>query len=104
MQEKNVSNDEIMDFLQEHMVTREEFCGLEGKVDNLDRKLNQTKLDLIDAMDDKLSHLKGDLTIMMRREDKKLTDLIKILHQKSVLDKKEAEHLLSQQPFPQTVQ
>tara|TARA_Y100000031_G_scaffold120913_1_gene135219 strand:- start:311 stop:505 length:195 start_codon:yes stop_codon:yes gene_type:complete len=55
--EKETTTNEIMGFLQEHMVTKEEFSGLEEKVNDLDIKINQTKLDLIDAMDDKLGDL-----------------------------------------------
>ena len=55
--EKETTTNEIMGFLQEHMVTKEEFSGLEEKVNDLDIKINQTKLDLIDAMDGKLGDL-----------------------------------------------
>lgn len=74
--EKEITTGEIMEylqgdlmgFLQEHMVTKEEFHGLETRVDgietkvdkldervgSLEVKVNQVKLDLLDAMDEKL--------------------------------------------------
>ena len=120
----NVSTNEIMDFLKDHMVTKEEFNGLEIKVDNLevrfdnlkvkvdnlevkvdgiDRKLNETKLDLLDAMDDKLADLKGHLIILMRKEDMKVNQLIALLHEREVISKTDFEKLLEFQPFPQSV-
>ena len=58
---EDVSNNEILEFLQEHMVTRGEF---KEEVSRLDGKINQTKLDLIDAMDEKL----GDLNWVLSME------------------------------------
>ena len=107
MSSNEVSTNEIMEFLQEHMVTKE---GLQIELDqrfgNLNTELNQRfnkqKLELLDAMDDKFSDLKGDLTILMRREDKKVSELISLLRDKKVIEPAEADHLLSLQPFPQS--
>ena len=41
MIDHDVTTNEIMDFLQENMVTREEFSQLDAKVDGLDKKLKQ---------------------------------------------------------------
>lgn len=123
----DASTNDIMNFLQDHMVTREEFNdrfgGLENKVeklekkvdsldqkvdtldqkiDSLDQKVNRNKLEILDAMDEKLAHLKYDLTNMMRGGDKKLVELIKILADKQVLDSDETSKLLQLHPFPQT--
>ena len=117
MESEIVSTNEIMGFLKDHMVTKEEFNGLEVKVDNLevrfdnlevkvdglDRKLNETKLDLLDAMDDKLADLKGHLIILMRKEDMKVNQLITLLHERDLISKTDFEKLLEFQPFPQSV-
>ncbi len=116
MPKGDATTNEIMEFLQEHMVTREEFNlldgkvqtldgkvqTLDGKVDNLERKLNQTKLDLLDAMDDKLANLKGDLVVLMRKEDKKVDHLIKLLQEKSVITEQDAVSMLDIRPFSQS--
>ena len=95
-----VSTTEIMEFLQEHMMTRTE---IEGRFDDVEKKINQTKLDLLDAMDDKLGDLKGDLVILMRKEDQKVDHLIKLLEEKSVITAQDAVSLLNIRPFPQSV-
>lgn len=93
--------DDVMEFLQEHMVTQEEFRDLDHKVDGLSVKINQTKLDLLDAMDEKMAGLKGDLVVLMRGEDKKLSVLVEVLAAKNVLSHDEARSILDMQPFPQ---
>ena len=114
MDNREVTTNEIMDFLKENMVMKSElkqsFDDFELKVDNkfknfelkVDNKLNTLELKIIDAMDDKLSNLKGDLTILMRREDKKVSELINLLRDKKVIAPEEADRLLALQPFPQS--
>ena len=105
--EKETTTDEIMGFLKDNMVTKEELKEVELKMATkedlaeLRTELKATELTLLDAMDDKLSDLKGDLNVMMRKEDKKVTELINILKQKEVLNDEEAQRLLAHQPFPQ---
>lgn len=90
-----------MEFLQEHMVTQGEFRQLDHKVDGLSIKINQTKLEILDSMDEKLATLKGDLVVLMRGEDRKLSALVEVLMTKNVLNHEEAQTILAMQPFPQ---
>lgn len=53
-------------------------------------------------MDDKLSDLKGDLIILMRKEDRKLGALIELLANKKVISPDDAKQILSLEPFPKT--
>ena len=69
--------------------------------DELRSEMNKQKLELLDAMDDKLANLKGDLTIMMRGEDKKVNRLIALMESKRLLTTEEAGTLLDLLPFPQ---
>lgn len=103
MDNQNATTGDIMDFLQEHMVTREEFHSLEGDVKKLDVKINQTKLDLLDAMDKKLDSLKGDLVVMMRSEDQKLMYMAQKLRDKKVFDDSDVNEFRAMLPFPQIV-
>lgn len=48
----DVTTGELMDFLQDHMVMKEDFV----------LELNKQKAEILDGMDDKLADLKGDLT------------------------------------------
>ncbi|MBI5023347.1 MAG: hypothetical protein HZC05_04320, partial [Candidatus Magasanikbacteria bacterium] len=58
-----------------------ELKELDEKVDKLGRDLrqemNKQKLDILDAVDVKLARLKGDLVVLMRTEDKKVSRWLK---------------------------
>lgn len=110
MDKPDVTTNEIMEFLQEHMVTRAEFNGLDQKVDSLDQKvqrldvkINQVKLDLLDAMDEKLGAMKGDIVVMMRNEDLKVMLVVKKLKEKKIFDDHDVEEFMKLLPFPQVV-
>ena len=93
MQNEEMTIAEIMEFLRDHMVTKQEFL----------QSQNKEKSDFLDAMDDKLAALKGDLIVLMRKEDKKLIELIHMLTRKDLLSIEEAQRLLSLEPFPQSI-
>lgn len=81
-----VTTDQIMDFLQEHMVIKSEFKDELGKMatkDDLRQSLNKQKLEILDAIDDKLVNLKGDIIALVRKEDKKVVGLIELSKKKS---------------------
>ncbi|MFH1405435.1 MAG: hypothetical protein ABIH21_05090 [Patescibacteria group bacterium] len=67
----------------------------------LTQTINKQKLELIDAMDDKMADLKGHLVILMRKEDKKVTTLINLMRDKQLLNDEEANMILALDPFPQ---
>ena len=54
-----------------------------------------------DYLDDKLADLKGDLVVLMRKEDAKLTALVDVLQKRKVISSEDAKAILSLQPFPQ---
>lgn len=114
-----VTTNEIMDFLREHMVIKSEFkdelskmvtkdelkdeLGKMATKDDLRQSLNKQKLDILDAMDDKLANLKGDMVVLMRKEDKKVVSLIELLKNKKIITTNEANGLLELEPFPQLI-
>lgn len=112
-QEKTIT--ELYEFLQEHMVTKDELKetkeelketkeDLGGKIikvkEDLEEKIKNTELGLKDHIDDKLADLKGDLIILMRKEDYKLLYLVKLLKEKKVISDEEVKELISMEPFP----
>jgi chromosome segregation ATPase len=104
-QEKTIT--ELYEFLQEHMVTKGELKGeLKKLKEDLEAKmatkeeLKKTELGLKDHIDDKLADLKGDLTILMRKEDHKLLYLVKLLKEKNVISDEEVKELINMEPFP----
>ena len=103
MEEQNqnkdtVTTNEIMDFLVEHMATKEE---LKEEIENVRKDMGKLKLDLLDAMDDKLANLKWDLIVLMRGEDQNVVTLVELLQSKKVLTSDEAKGILAMKPFPQ---
>lgn len=117
MDDKQVSTNEIMEFLQDHMVMKEEFNGLHeefnglrdqvqglgDQVQRLEVKVNQVKFDILDSMDEKLGSMKGDIIVMMRNEDKKLMLVVQKLKEKNIFNDHDLEELLTLMPFPQLV-
>lgn len=105
MPNDEVTTNEIMEFLRDHMVMRTEFEETKGDIkklrDDFRVDLHKQKWDILDAIDTKLTNLKGDLIVLMRGEDKKVSDLITLLKEKKVITKEEAGILLALQPFPQ---
>ena len=114
MTKPDVTTNDIMEFLQEHMVTKEE---LQSELSSVKKELRDemnsmhngliteirgTELKLLDAMDEKLTNLKGDLIVMMRGEDQKLTFLIKKMLERKLLSEQDANEILSLHPFPQS--
>lgn len=91
------STNEIMEFLQEHMVTKDDLNNVQNE---FKQDLAKLKSELVDAMDDKNADLKGDLVILMRKEDKKVVSLINLLHSKKLITEEEASEILSMDPFP----
>src|SRR3990167_8811540 len=100
---------EVMGFLQENMVTKDDLKGgLKGFATKDDLKEFATKVDLrkmqeeiLDGVDRKLFNMKGDLIMVMRGEDQKVVSLIGLLQNKSVITSEEAKHILAMEPFPQ---
>jgi hypothetical protein len=87
------------------------FDGVEGRLDKVEGRLDKvegrlTKIESTmvtkDYLDEKLSDLKGDLVVLVRKEDRKLASLIDVLIRKSVISTDDAKHILALEPFPQS--
>ena len=67
-QKDEVTTNEIMDFLKDHMVTKEEFFGLEKRVDRLETKVD--KLDKkVDRLEEKIHEVKVDTATLLRNKE-----------------------------------
>lgn len=53
-----------------------------------------------DYLDDKLADLRGDLVVLMRKEDTKLIELVKTLQDKNILAEDEVKRIMEMEPFP----
>lgn len=101
------SNDQRFVGLEQKMVTlKEKMTTLEEKTATLEEKmatkedLNKLRDSLLDSMDIKLADLKGDLVLLMRKEDFKLLRLVELLKEKKVLSEDEVKEIFSMEPFP----
>ncbi|HLD82305.1 MAG TPA: hypothetical protein VJA22_03830 [Patescibacteria group bacterium] len=114
--EENSFKEEILEAIQAlatHMdqrfdLTDLRFDRLEGRVGAVESRLDgvESRLDRVEAtmvtkdyLDDKLADLRGDLVVLMRKEDKKLDKLVDILADKKVISDREARTIYSMEPF-----
>lgn len=87
---------EVVTFIKDNSVTKEEFNQLDQRVTRMET-LMVTK----DYLDEKLADLQGDLTILMRKEDTKLKTLVDILVEKQLINSDDKKRILTMEPFPE---
>lgn len=80
-------------------ITREAFERVEERMATKE-DLGKLKLDLVDAMAEKNAELRGDLVVLMRKEDTKIISLVELLKKKTVITENEAKAILTLEPFP----
>ena len=51
-------------------------------------------------LDDKLADLKGDIIVVIRKEDRKLAVLVDVLYERRVISDEDKKKILSLEPFP----
>lgn len=75
---------------------------MDEKLSDFDKKVDKKFSSFSLDMDDKLANLKGDLTVLMRKEDRKLGALIGLLAQRKIISEADAKQILSLEPFPKS--
>ncbi|HUT22537.1 MAG TPA: hypothetical protein VMX18_04075 [Candidatus Bipolaricaulota bacterium] len=83
---------------------RSEIGSMKSEIGSMKSEIGGIRSQMVtkDYLDDKLADLRGDLTILMRKEDTKLIELIKVLKNKNVLEETEAKKILEMEPFPKS--
>lgn len=83
--------------------TDKRFEGIDKRFEGIDKRLTKIEATMVtkDYLDDKMSDLRGDLMVLIRKEDVKMKKLIEILSKRKLLSNKEVEEILSMEPFPQ---
>ena len=83
----------------DNMETR--FDRMDERFDKVDVRLDHMERVMVtkDYLDEKLSDQRGDLTILMRKEDRKVGALVSELLKRNVLDQEAADRILSLEPF-----
>lgn len=101
---------EIVTFVRDNAVNKADFEELKNDVNGMKQEIGGIKQEIQhikstmvtkDYLDDKLADLRGDLILLLRKEDVKLKELITILCMKNVIDEKNKKILFSLEPFPQ---
>jgi len=70
-----------------------------NKVEQRFNKIESTMVTK-DYLDDRMLNMKGDMVVMMRKEDEKVKTLVQILQRKNLLNDAEAKSIFSLEPFP----
>lgn len=75
--------------------------GIDNRLDGVDGRLNKIEATMVtkDYLDDKLADLRGDMVVLMRKEDTKLKKLVDILGKRKVLSEDESNEILGMEPF-----
>lgn len=88
----------------------QKFANINQRFERIDQRFERIENDLRvikstmvtkDYLDDKLADLRGDLNVLIRKEDVKLKELVNMLVKKKVITKKEQEKLFTMEPFAQ---
>lgn len=96
MDNQQPSNQEILEAINvfsSHV--DEEFSGIKSEISSI-RSEMVTK----DYLNEKLADLRGDLVVLVRKEDKKLAATLDLLVGKSLITRDEAAVVLALEPFP----
>src|SRR3989338_1391071 len=82
--------------------TEERFTGIEKRLNGVESRLTTVETTMVtkDYLDEKLGDLRGDFTVLMRKEDRKLNVLVEELVKYKVLPMESAQHILNMEPFP----
>ncbi|MEK7084656.1 MAG: hypothetical protein AAB932_05460 [Patescibacteria group bacterium] len=105
------TNQDILTSINEFATNVEEnFVELKTDVKELKQRMSKVEVDITQIknvmvtksyLDDKLADLRGDLTVLMRKEDTKVKMLVEILRERGVLTEEDKNRVLSMEPFPQ---
>lgn len=82
----------------------DDFSGTVDKnFKKVDERFNKIEATIVtkNYLDEKLSDLRGDLVVLMRKEDTKVKTLAEILHKHKVISNDELKQVLSMEPFSQ---
>jgi len=77
------------------------FEAIDGKFEAIDKRFDKIEATMVtkDYLDDKLADLRGDLVVLMRKEDTKVVKLIDILAKHNIISEKEVKEILAMEPF-----
>jgi chromosome segregation ATPase len=82
----------------------ERFNKLESRFDKLEERVVRIEATMVtkEYLDDKLADLRGDIVLLVRKEDKKLGAVVQELVDQKITTQKTANKILAMEPFPQS--
>ena len=107
--EKEESKNEILEAINEFSSKVDErfdkvderFDKVDERFDKVEGEISSIKASMVtkDYLDEKMADLRGDLVVLMRKEDTKVGKLIEILKRRKVITEAEEKEILSMEPF-----
>ncbi|MFA4830698.1 MAG: hypothetical protein WC862_02365 [Patescibacteria group bacterium] len=111
MENNNASTGEILEAINEFSTNVDKrFTKIESDITVIKSDITVIKSDITtikstmvtkDYLDEKLGDLRGDLTLLMRKEDTKVAMLVKILRAREVITEEDKQQIFAMEPFPQ---
>ena len=80
-----------------------EIGGVKNEIRGMKKNIVKIKATMVtkDYLDEKMADLRGDLVVLMRKEDNKVRKLLDILEKRKVISTKETKEILAMEPFPE---
>jgi len=100
--EKDASKNEILEAISEFSShIDKQYGNLKFEIVGIKKEIVGIKTLMVtkDYLDEKLGDLRGDLVVLMRKEDTKVGKLIEILKRRKVITEIEEKEILSMEPF-----
>ncbi len=78
------------------------FDAVDKRLDTVEEDVAFLRRNMINKiyLDERIGDLRGDITELVHREDRKFIELVHILESKEILSEEETVHILSMPPFP----
>jgi len=82
---------------------KEDIGGINKEIGGIKKELIKIKATMVtkDYLDEKMADLRGDLVVLIRKEDNKVRKLLDILEKRKVISTKETKEILAMEPFPE---
>lgn len=84
----------------------QEIGSMKSDMGSMKSEIGSMKSEMVTKsyLDDKMADLRGDLVVLVRKEDDKVVTLVDMLHDNETLTDKEANRILKMEPFPKPIQ
>lgn len=77
--------------------------NVDSRFNKVEGDITQIKSTMVtkDYLDEKMGDLRGDMTVLIRKEDNKVKALVEVLVEKNVLNQNDQKRIFSLEPFAQ---